>query len=62
MNLFTDPELSRKAAKAVQGMPFELRERFIATLEQAKSIDDLPRTYRSYLNNGYKPDKVMDTK
>lgn len=58
MNLFTDPDLSRKAAQAVQRMPFELRERFIAALEQAKNVSDLPPTYRSYLNNGYKPDKV----
>ncbi len=61
MNLLTDPNLSRKAAQAVQGMPFDLRERFIAVLERANSVSDLSPTFRSYLNNGYKPGKVIVT-
>ena len=42
-------------------MPFTLRERFITALERAKTKSDLSPGFRSYLNNGYKPDKVMPT-
>lgn len=61
MNLLTDPKISRKAAQAVQGMPFDLREQFVAALEKAKSISALPKTFQAYLANGYKPDKVLPT-
>jgi hypothetical protein len=59
VNLLTNPDLSRKAARAVQHMPFALRERFITALERAKTESDLSPGFRSYLNNGYKPDKVV---
>ena len=61
MNLTSNPDLSHKAAKAVQGMPFELREQFVAALEKAESISALSKTFQSYLTNGYKPDKVVTT-
>jgi hypothetical protein len=61
MNLTNNPDLSHKAAQAVQGMPFELREQFIAALKKAESISALPKTFQSYLANGYKPDKVVTT-
>jgi len=61
MNLTTDPDLSRQAAQAVQGMPFDLRVRFVEALEKAKTVSDLPKAFRSYLVNGYKPDKVTPT-
>lgn len=61
MNLTSNPDISHKAAKAVQGMPFELREQFVAALEKAESISALSKTFQSYLSNGYKPDKVVTT-
>jgi hypothetical protein len=61
MNLTSNPDISHKAAKAVQGMPFELREQFVAALEKAESISALPKAFQSYLSNGYKPDKVVTT-
>lgn len=61
MNLTSNPDLSRKAAQAVQGMPFDLREKFVRALEKAESISALPKTFQSYLANGYKPDKVTLT-
>jgi hypothetical protein len=61
MNLTSNPDISRKAAQAVQGMPFDLREQFIAALEKAESISALSKTFQSYLTNGYKPDKVVTT-
>lgn len=59
MNILNDPVVSRKAAMAVQGMPIELRERFIRYLEEVERIEDLPAEYRNYYKNGYKPDKVL---
>jgi hypothetical protein len=61
MNIATDPQLSRQAAQAVQGMPAELRVRFVNALEKAKSKSDLSKDFQDYLVNGYKPDKVMPT-
>jgi hypothetical protein len=61
MNIATDPQLSRQAAQAVQGMPAELRVRFVNALEKAKSKSDLSKDFQDYLANGYKPDKVMPT-
>ena len=61
MNLTSNPDISHKAAKAVQGMPFDLREQFVAALEKAESISALSKTFQSYLTNGYKPDKVVTT-
>ena len=61
MNLLKDPNVSRKAAQAVQGMPFDLRLQFVAALEKAESISALSKTFQSYLTNGYKPDKVVTT-
>jgi hypothetical protein len=61
MNLTSNPDISRKAAQAVQGMPFDLREQFVAALEKAESISALSKTFQSYLTNGYKPDKVVTT-
>jgi hypothetical protein len=61
MNLTSNPDLSHKAAKAVQGMPFDLRLQFVAALEKAESISALSKTFQSYLSNGYKPDKVVTT-
>jgi hypothetical protein len=61
MNLTSNPDLSRKAAQAVQGMPFDLREQFVAALEKAESIFALSKAFQSYLANGYKPDKVVTT-
>jgi hypothetical protein len=59
VNILNDPVVSRKAAMAVQGMPIELRERFIRYLEEVERIEDLPAEYRNYYKNGYKPDKVL---
>lgn len=59
MDIFANPDVSRKAAMAVQGMPLELRERFIRYLQEAEKIEDLPAEYRNYYRNGYKPDKVL---
>lgn len=61
MNLTNNPDLSHKAAQAVQGMPFDLRLQFVAALEKAESISALPKAFQSYLSNGYKPDKVVTT-
>ena len=61
MNLLTNPDISRKAAQAVQGMPFELREQFVEALKKAESISALSKKFQSYLANGYKPDKVVTT-
>lgn len=61
MNLTSNPDISRQAAQAVQGMPWELREQFVAALEKAESISALSKTFQSYLSNGYKPDKVVTT-
>lgn len=61
MNLLANVDISRKAAKAVQGMPWELRQQFIAALEKAESTSALSKTFQSYLTNGYKPDKVVTT-
>lgn len=61
MDIFHDVVLSQKAAQAVQGMPSNLRDRFIKALKQADKVSDLPDDYKNYLNNGYKPDKVMPT-
>ena len=61
MNLTSNPDLSHKAAKAVQGMPFDLRLQFVAALEKAESISALSKAFQSYLANGYKPDKVVTT-
>jgi hypothetical protein len=61
MNLTSNPDISRQAAQAVQGMPFDLRLQFVAALEKAESISALSKTFQSYLTNGYKPDKVVTT-
>jgi hypothetical protein len=61
MNLLKNPDISHKAAQAVQGMPFDLRLQFVAALEKAESISALSKTFQSYLTNGYKPDKVVTT-
>jgi len=58
MNLITNPETSRQAAEAIQGMDFGLRDRFIEALRKAKKVSDLPPIYQDYLKNGYKTDKV----
>jgi hypothetical protein len=59
MDILSDPEVSRKAALAVQRMPIELRETFLRYLQEAERIEDLPAEYRNYYKNGYKPDKVL---
>jgi len=51
-----EPEISHKAARAVQLMPFELRIEFIKALEDAKQESDLSALFLGYLNNGYLPD------
>lgn len=57
MNIF-EPKLSRRMAKVVQTMPPEIKYRFIEMVELASSEDQILEPYRSYLKNGYKPDKV----
>jgi hypothetical protein len=68
MNLMTNPDLSHKAAKAVQFMPLQLKARFVEALQEADSIKDLSKQFQDYLANGYKPspsdikpDKVVTT-
>lgn len=61
MNIILDPQLSQKAARAVQGMPWRLRDKFVKALEDAKSVDELTDEYKDFLANGYKPDKVLPT-
>ncbi len=58
MKLLDDPEISRRAAQAVQNMPIAERIRFIKALEEAKKVSDLAPKYQDYLTNGYKTDKV----
>jgi hypothetical protein len=60
MNIF-EVELSRRMAKVVQNMPLEVRNRFIEVVKLASSEDQILEPYRSYLKNGYKPDKVIST-
>jgi hypothetical protein len=64
----TNPDLSHKAAKAVQFMPPQLKARFVEALQKADSIKDLSKQFQDYLANGYKPspsdikpDKVVTT-
>ena len=59
MNILEEPDLSHKAANAVQMMPYELKERFVNALLEAKSVADLTPEYKDYLANGYKPAKVL---
>jgi hypothetical protein len=60
MNIF-EVGLSRRMAKVVQNMPLEVRNRFIEAVKLASSEDQILEPYRSYLKNGYKPDKVIST-
>lgn len=58
MNIF-DPDLSRRMAMAVQNMTMDQKNRFIEVVKKAPNEQSLPAVYRSYLKNGYKPDKVI---
>lgn len=58
MNIF-EPDLSRRMAKVVQNMPLEVKYRFIEAVKTASSEDQMLEPFRSYLKNGYKPDKVI---
>lgn len=57
MNLL-EPTLSRRMARVVQTMDLDLKARFIEAVKMASSEDQILEPYRSYLKNGYKPDKV----
>ena len=54
-----DPDLSRRMARIVQTMSIDLKTRFIEAVKIASSEDQILEPYRSYLKNGYKPDKVI---
>ena len=56
-----EPALSRRMARVVQTMSINLKTRFIEAVKLASSEDQILEPYRSYLKNGYKPDKVMST-
>ena len=56
-----EPDLSRRMARVVQTMSINLKTRFIEAVKLASSEDQILEPYRSYLKNGYKPDKVMST-
>jgi hypothetical protein len=60
MNLL-EPTLSRRMARVVQTMDLDLKARFIEAVKMASSEDQIFEPYRSYLKNGYKPDKVIST-
>lgn len=60
MNIY-EPAISRRMAKIVQNMPPEVKYRFIDAVEMASGEDQILEPYRSYLKNGYKPDKVIST-
>jgi hypothetical protein len=60
MNLL-EPTLSRRMARVVQTMDLDLKARFIEAVKMASSEDQILEPYRSYLKNGYKPDKVIST-
>jgi len=48
-------------ARVVQTMDLDLKARFIEAVKMASSEDQILEPYRSYLKNGYKPDKVIST-
>jgi len=54
-----EPALSRRMARVVQPMSINLKTRFIEAVKLASSEDQIIEPYRSYLKNGYKPDKVI---
>lgn len=60
MNIY-EPKLSRRMARVVQMMPLQVKYRFIEAVQLASSEDQILEPYRSYLKNGYKPDKVIST-
>ncbi len=53
-----EPNLSHRMARVVQNMSLDLKARFIEAVKLASSEDQILEPYRSYLKNGYKPDKV----
>lgn len=53
MKLIGSPEMSRKAAKAVQTVPGSLQWDFVMALGRANTINDLSLKYQNWLNNGY---------
>ena len=55
MKFADDPVISRKAALAVQNMPFELRVSFNVALDRAEKKSDLSALVLDLLENGYKP-------
>lgn len=55
MRFADKPDVSRKAALAVQSMPFEMRLDFNAALDRAEKESDLSVIVRDLLENGYKP-------
>jgi hypothetical protein len=55
-SLATQPDSSRRAAVVIQGMPPQVRFKFVEALEKATKIGDLPEPYKGYMKNGYKAD------
>jgi hypothetical protein len=49
-----NPELSRAAAKTVQGMPPDIRFPFVEEIEKYETINQVPEPYQSWIRNGWK--------
>lgn len=52
------PEISRKAAIAIQRIPIQEKQKFIDAVEKAETISDIPQPYRGWIEGNTKPNPL----
>ena len=57
MKLIGPPDMSRKAARAIQKVPANLQWDFAMALGRASTLSDLSNQHQDWFLNGYKPNK-----